>query len=73
MKKLFLILSAIGMSLYIAPLVIAQTPDGTTPAEETICDGLEGAAFGLCNAYCEAKDCDLNPDTPSCEGPTQKQ
>lgn len=39
------------------------TPDGETPAEETICDGLSGAAFGLCNAFCEAQDCDLDfPD-----------
>lgn len=39
----------------------AQTPDGQTPAEETVCDGLEGGLFGLCNAYCEAMDCD-GPD-----------
>jgi hypothetical protein len=36
----------------------ARTPDGQTPAEETVCDGETGAAFGLCNAYCEAMDCD---------------
>lgn len=36
----------------------AKTPDGQTPAEETVCDGQAGAAFGLCNAYCEAMDCD---------------
>lgn len=36
----------------------AQTPDGETPAIETVCDGQSGAAFGLCNAYCEAMDCD---------------
>lgn len=34
------------------------TPDWMTPAEETICDGETGAAFGLCNAFCEAMDCD---------------
>ena len=28
--------------------------------------GLTGAAFGLCNAYCEAQDCDIH-DHPSCE------
>ncbi len=38
--------------------VQAQTPDGETPAEEEICSELSGAAFGLCNAYCEAMDCD---------------
>jgi hypothetical protein len=37
---------------------LAQTPDGETPAEETVCDSENGAAFGLCNAYCEAMDCD---------------
>ncbi len=48
--------------------VMAKTPDGETPAEETVCDGLSGAAFGLCNAYCEAEDCDvLAPERNSCE------
>ena len=36
----------------------AQTPDDMTPAEEDVCDVLEGSAYGLCNAYCEAMDCD---------------
>ena len=36
----------------------AQTPDGIPPARETVCDVETGAAFGLCNAYCEAMDCD---------------
>jgi len=36
----------------------AKTPDGKPPSEETVCDGETGAAFGLCNAYCEAMDCD---------------
>ncbi|MDH3589936.1 MAG: thrombospondin type 3 repeat-containing protein [Gammaproteobacteria bacterium] len=41
----------------------ASTPDGETPAEEQICTdaGLRGAAWGLCNAYCEAMDCDGEP------------
>ena len=37
---------------------LAQTPDWMTHSEETICDGETGAAFGLCNAYCEAMDCE---------------
>lgn len=37
--------------------VYAQTPDGETPAEETVCDAEAGAAFGLCSAFCEAMDC----------------
>ena len=36
----------------------AKTPDGQPPSEETICDNQTGAAYGLCNAYCEAMDCD---------------
>lgn len=35
----------------------AKTPDGQTPAQETVCDNETGAAYGLCNAYCEAMDC----------------
>lgn len=38
--------------------VIAETADGETPAVEDVCAGQIGAAFGLCNAYCEAMDCD---------------
>lgn len=34
------------------------TPDGLPPSQETACDGLTGAAHGLCTAYCEAMDCD---------------
>ncbi len=48
----FSLVISIGFSAY------SQTPDEMTPAEETVCDGFEGAAYGLCNAYCEAMDCD---------------
>jgi len=44
--------------LAVAVPALAKTPDGKPPSEETVCDGLEGALFGLCNAYCEAMDCD---------------
>lgn len=37
----------------------SKTPDGKTPAEELTCVGLSGAAFGLCNAFCEAQDCNI--------------
>jgi hypothetical protein len=40
------------------PDVTQGTPDGEPPSIETVCDGQTGAAFGLCNAYCEAMDCD---------------
>ena len=39
-------------------IIMAKTPDGLTPAQESECDGQPGALFGLCNAYCEAMDCD---------------
>jgi hypothetical protein len=42
----------------------AGTPDGLTPAVEDICTkwGFSGTTNGLCNAYCEAMDCDdANP------------
>jgi hypothetical protein len=44
------------LTLFLALLLLctgaalAQTPDA--------CDGETGAAYGLCNAYCEAMDCD---------------
>jgi hypothetical protein len=41
-----------------AGVALATTPDGQTPAEESVCDSETGAAYGLCNAYCEAMDCD---------------
>jgi len=40
----------------------AQTPDGMPPSLETVCDTETGAAFGWCNAYCEAMDCELAND-----------
>jgi hypothetical protein len=61
MMKAHLIL-AFPLLLASAGAVLAQTPDGQTPAQETVCDHESGAAFGLCNAYCEAMDCDsANP------------
>ena len=42
---------------------LAQTPDEMPPALETVCDAETGAAYGLCNAYCEAMDCES--DAPS--------
>ena len=51
MLALLLICAGTGAAL-------AQTPDGEPPSEETVCDGESGAAYGLCNAYCEAMDCE---------------
>jgi len=57
MKKIILSLLAL---ILIAGVVSAQTADFLTPSVETVCDNQIGAAFGLCNAYCEAMDCHLD-------------
>ena len=64
MRKATLLTALTIIGLFIslsAGPALAKTPDGETPAEETVCDGETGAAFGLCNAFCEAMDCDLLP------------
>ena len=63
-------------------LAYAQTPDGMPPANERICDplksgGVTPSLYGLCVAYCEALDCDLQQVppgnvTPQCKAPTSK-
>ena len=53
--------------LAFAPLSLAQTADGMTPAEEPVCDDLNGALYGLCVAYCEAMDCHLGDQFASDE------
>jgi len=49
--------------------VIAETPDGTTPANEGVCDSLKTNAtpglYGLCVAYCEAQDLDTFEKEPA--------
>jgi hypothetical protein len=49
--------------------VMASTPDGTTPANEGVCDVLKGGTpglYGLCVAYCEAQDLDsFDKDPPN--------
>ncbi|KAL9184031.1 hypothetical protein ACHAXT_002117 [Thalassiosira profunda] len=45
-----------------------KTPDGETPATETVCAMYEGEAYGICNAFCEAKDCIYSPlEIKSCD------
>lgn len=72
MKKLISVVTVLFFLLF-AGAVFAQTPDGMTPSEETVCDFLHDPAytpglFGLCNAYCEAQDCDLYGALPqSCQ------
>lgn len=48
--------------------VFAQTPDGETPAKETVCDplqedGITKGLYGLCVAFCEAGDYADEADT----------
>lgn len=57
------VLSALFVSILLGMLLPSLasalgTPDGLPPPMETICDSEQGAAYGLCNAYCEAMDCD---------------
>ena len=45
----------------------AATPDGETPANEGVCDALQGGTgglYGLCVAYCEAQDLDAFEKEP---------
>lgn len=62
MKKLITtFIAGIAVAFLIAPVSFAQTPDGQTPAEETVCDplredGITKGLFGLCVAFCEAQD-----------------
>ena len=56
------LVSLVALFVTLHPGVLsAKTPDGVPPSQETVCSGLTGAAFGLCNAYCEAQDCDVHP------------
>lgn len=52
-------LSVLAACCSLALPVVAQTADGATPAEEDVCADESGRAKGLCNAYCEAMDCEL--------------
>lgn len=57
----------LALSLGLARVAVAQgTPDGVTPSVEAICNDMSGAAYGLCVAYCEANDCDLEPGSQKC-------
>ena len=56
MKKYFALI--LGLLMIPVGAALAKTPDGSPPSVETVCDSQSGAAFGLCNAYCEAMDCD---------------
>ena len=53
----YLVIAIFLAILSLTPWSFAQTADGKTPAEETVCDVFNGALYGLCVAYCEAMDC----------------
>jgi hypothetical protein len=59
----------LAAGLVAAAPVIAETPDGTTPANEGACDELKTNAtpglYGLCVAYCEAQDLDTFEKEPT--------
>jgi len=58
-----------GMTGVSSSAMAMMTPDGETPANEGVCDGLKGATpglYGLCVAYCEAQDLDtIDKEPPS--------
>lgn len=61
MKKLFFSICFLTALLMLALPIAAETPDGLTPAEETVCDqlredGVSKGLYGLCVAFCEAQD-----------------
>lgn len=58
----------LSLMIFVVPSV-AATPDGFTPSQETVCEdaGLTGALWGLCNAYCQAMDCDSDSPKASLE------
>jgi len=72
-KKLKTIFGAAGMVLLTGlfgisgTAVASGTPDGQTPANEGMCDSLQGSTpglYGLCVAYCEAQDLDVTDKEP---------
>lgn len=64
--------SLVLLTSFLALPAGAKTPDGLPPSVETVCDGLPGAAFGICNAYCEAMDCDSGQPRASAQACSQK-
>jgi hypothetical protein len=63
------ITSLLVIGSFFSGAAYAGTPDGETPAEEDVCDDYSGASYGFCVAYCEAMDCDEDPnaDETACE------
>jgi hypothetical protein len=59
-------LVCIALAAFALPAAAQGTPDGITPANETVCDGLKGGTpglYGTCVALCEAQDCQAEYNT----------
>ena len=54
----------LSQSILVLSLLVLFT--GAAAAQDDPCAGLDGNAYGLCNAYCEAMDCD-SPNQPASE------
>ena len=67
--SLFCAASVVAMVGLSSNDAMAVTADGVTPANEGVCDSLQGSTpglFGLCVAYCEAQDLDdIDKEPPS--------
>ena len=64
----FIVALVVASLMALAGTALTKTPDQQTPSTETACDGLSRSARGICNAYCEAQDCDSHPKpSSSCE------
>jgi hypothetical protein len=61
-----MIACVLAVLVALAGTAMTKTPDKQPPSTETSCNGLSGSARGLCNAYCQAQDCDVHA-RPSCE------
>jgi hypothetical protein len=63
-KLIAALIACVTLGFLMTAVAFAKTPDGQTPADETVCEEAElgGALKGLCNAYCEAMDCDADPN-----------
>lgn len=59
----------IAFLAFTSPVYSQGTPDGETPATESVCDALISMTpglYGLCVAYCEAQDLDaFNKEPPA--------
>lgn len=59
LKEMLMRLYVSCLALALVTALLAPISAGAqTPTEDSVCDGLSGSAFGLCNAYCEVMDCD---------------